>query len=107
MDYDKLELKLRKIVEKRLSEGWNVRPVGYGNGRIIENSCCAFGAVWIEYGKEHATDMADHLGLKDWMDILSIEAGFENEPWRSRSQELFEIGARIRERYVDDNGQVE
>ena len=119
MNYRGLELKLRKIVEKRLEEGWSVVPTSLSNlgGYIVDDlaTCCLIGAVGIESGEEKnfsctekAPALARTLGASVHA-VLSVEDGFENGRGNMKlflgngkpSEKLRAIGARIRRDYCE------
>jgi hypothetical protein len=114
MDYDKLEMKLRKIVEKRLREGWYMFPDNY---YTQDGSCCAVGVVvadrveYDESGVLTAGCDATWAFAKEFggVAIGSLIAGFDNRFSRESTADakLYDIGANIRRIYCDDNGQVE
>lgn len=111
MNYAKLELDLREIVERRLREGWEVGPVGC-EPRVQDGRCCLLGAVWIESGdgimrSPGALDIAPLLALS-YDQARVIENGFEG--WArglripllpAEAGELYAIGARIRRDYCE------
>lgn len=106
MDYGKLELKLCKIVEKRLGEGWIVAahiPAVSSNWGV----CCLLGAAAVEDGK--ITDYDYHqrsariLGISE-DEAVSVEAGFMG--WTSyrgteADPDLYDIGERIVRDYAE------
>lgn len=120
MNYRGIELKLRQIVERRLEEGWNVRPRagGWISGRFdnMGAACCAIGAVAIEAGgTEEEIDRSPRrliefvgpmLGV-DYYQLDAISDGFEG--WAHPSnhergyQALARIGARIRRDYCESD----
>lgn len=111
MNYEALELKLRHVIEKRLSEGWLVSTVKK-SGRISfahNGKCCALGAAALDGEGLPDWDKAiEVLGLNsDFNSAKSIEQGFEGKEREFAVRRLYDIGARIRRIYVDDNGQVE
>lgn len=107
MDYKALELKLRRIVEKRLREGWSVQP---GDAIDVYGCCCVLGAVVADLNSTVRYDLkaADRLGIGH-TEAVAIESGFMSwKLWQAEEYpELSAIGARIRRIYVDDNGVVE
>lgn len=107
MDYAKLELKLRKIVEKRLREGWLVTPGLLDFIGVQGGTCCVVGAIGIEANVERA-------GIRRWASdklgfpietLCTIENGFEDrEHWdhlRAEDMDARAIGARIRRDYCE------
>jgi len=114
MDYAALELKLRKIVEKRLEEGWYMFPDNY---YTQEGSCCVVGAVVADRVKYDEDGILTAGCEATWgftkefgaVVIGSLIAGFDNRFNRDDTADpkLYDIGAKIRRIYVDNNGEVE
>lgn len=112
MNYKALEKKLRGIVEKRLEEGWCLRPYRSWDETEwsffeMEGSGCLMMAVAPDglsvYGGKRQLSNA---GVTD--EILSdLEAGFEGWNKEERggeevsSVEAYEIGVRIRRDYCE------
>lgn len=107
MNYRGLELKLRKIVEKRLKEGWELWSGG-GRGMLDDGCCCLMGAVAYENGVEPGSWpllLSDDVrsGAMNELKVnrseaWSLESGFEN--WQDEhDNEFYRIGARIRRDY--------
>lgn len=100
INYKALELRLRKIVEKRLEEGWELdRGPWRGDG-----FCCAVGAAAIEgdpFKREFSSDLVARrvLGLKG-NDVYQISDGFEGQRHSQRKTQLERIGERIYRDYV-------
>ena len=105
MKYRGLELKLRKMVEKRLREGWDVRPGGIFVS-MDETQCCAVGSIVAGEVNPRTVSIVDEvcsrLGLSE-DDLLSISDGFEGFrwDWRNTNEELHAIGVRIRRHYCE------
>lgn len=115
-DYRALELKLRRIVERRLNGGFMVAPgitVPGASPLPTQSQCCLLGAVGIEAGADPRGDAWQAKGLASAYlrigidDQIYLEAGFEQWEMGSGNRRLYNIGARIRAIYVDDNGVVE
>jgi len=108
VNYKALELKLRRIVEKRLREGWRVIPEE-GSGELVNEetkSCCLVGAAGIEIGNTYSRT-AIGMALGDEVDVFGLEDGFEGWSGTPDEDPFRVIGANIRRIYCDDNGQVE
>jgi len=114
VNYKALELKLRRIVEKRLGEGYNVAPGQSWSFSTGSGKCCALGAA----DPDRKNDISSRRDVEHYARILGIgfdEAlalsdGFENQFISDRERavpEMRDIGNRIRRIYCDDNGQVE
>lgn len=109
MDYKALELKLRRIVEKRLEEGWLVSTMD-ATGYVAfarDGMCCAIGAAALEAHDIPGWNEAESVLGLNFDQIKSIERGFEDRHESELNEELFDLGTRIRSIYVDDNGKVE
>lgn len=115
MDYKRLELKLRRIVEKRLVEGWYLAP---GTYYTTTGACCAVGTVAAEMarfdedgyfsaGMDAAHAFEREFNMKSGLGSLisGFDGAFSFEA--TTDKKLYAIGARIRRIYCDDNGQVE
>jgi hypothetical protein len=113
VDYAKLELKLRRNIERRLEEGWNVQPWSQFNEKSMGcrffadgNNCCAIMASDPELGHSDSSDYveraADALGIT-FEEAKSIEHGFENyaDAQYFGDNELVDIGARICRHYCE------
>jgi hypothetical protein len=110
LDYAKLEMKLRRIVEKRLREGWLVLPttdvIGTAYG---ESKCCILGSTLVgeRNGINYHAKSRRRLGVSERV-VFAVEHGFMGWTFEFREfPEAVAIGARIRRIYCDDNGAVE
>lgn len=110
MNYKSLELKLRKQIEKRLSEGYTLVP---GLSCIVNDQCfCAVGSLTVEAGGRQYLDEAIDAWACDANIVESISDGFEGATtefltFEPRDDRAFEIGRRLRRIYCDDNGETE
>jgi len=100
-------------VERRLQEGWYLRP-----GCTIDNrgSCCLVGALALEdesiataenpleafhgYDYDGRNKLAAKLNIS-YRKLQAIEAGFEGWPTCDSDTELYKFGAFIRTHYVE------
>jgi len=106
VNYKALELKLRRIVEKRIDEGWNV-----STGEFVgEGQCCLIGSMAVDipgylegYSNTSGWDYAKKtLGVNPYI----LMHGFESTGTHA-DDPLYAVGANLRRIYCDDNGQVE
>jgi hypothetical protein len=118
MNYKALETKLRRIVEKRLEEGWYLAP---GRFYTETGGCCVVGVVATDtvsfsgwdgvissndpsffFEKEFAIDRCSGI-------VASLMAGFDGVPssLSVRDKAAYAVGEHIRRIYCDGNGVVE
>lgn len=115
MDYGKLELKLRKIVEKRLRRGHTLARHSYFPNGIDTVSCCALGAViadrkWNFDGIGESDEMnlviCQRLGISEKV-RWSIARGFDGGlTGVHEDHRAFGIGRRIYRDYCDTTDEV-
>lgn len=101
MKYQGLELKLRKLVEKRLREGYCVRP-GLATYSTGDGECCAVGVADPTLYWPWTSRVGVELGIDDDT-VLAISDGFEGNTF-PRSASMTEeraIGERIRRDYCE------
>lgn len=112
VDYRELELKLRKLAEKRLEEGWGLRPGAYVRST---GECCVVGAIFadlviydgpgvVRYECEPLGAARSFVGVASDGAIASLISGFDNGgiPHRlTADRKLFAIAARIRRDYCE------
>lgn len=109
MNYVKLELKLRRIVEKRIDNGYQLTTKLQG---VAVGACfCAVGSVVVGIGDEVFTEDAlpvfERMGI-GYTEMMSISRGFEDGvSLHDLYPDARAIGARICRIYCDDNGVVE
>lgn len=101
MNYRGLELKLRKLVEKRLREGFSVVPglVGFATG---DGECCAVGVALPRERWMGAGAYSTVLGV-DTNIALAISDGFEGYEFErsAKFKRARAIGRRIRRDYYE------
>lgn len=106
IDYRRLELKLRRIVEKRLREGWTVQS---GLFRFVDEflgACCIIGAIEAnEYTHEMGLHgRASHRLRVGFDTVLNLEDGFEQRKtpdFYISDSRARAIGERIRRDYCE------
>jgi hypothetical protein len=102
-----LEKELRRIVEKRLEEGWCVLPTADATGSYYgEAKCCLMGAVIVGTEQQCSVGYRQKAGQKlDVADrvLEAIEVGFMDydSMFEQYSADLIDIGVRIRRDYCE------